>query len=226
MCVGVKGVSVPGASTARPSACADQPSRRSTACRGTRRGRPRRRWRARRPPRAAHRCLLYGVRERGHPAPTSQLRRFGHEDSRRGARATPSPRVAGTTGTRRTYMAGMATHVRSPSRHPVSCQRSSDAAPARLRRLGGVGWRWLRCGRGRVGRAGRHGLRQRWRRAPSAAACRRQVRAERAPWPPKFAEAARARTTRVRPFKVADADLLLGAGGAREGLIRGGEHVG
>ena len=61
MCVSL---SVPGVSTARPSASADQPSRRSTACRGTRRGRPRRRWRARRPSRAAHRCPVYGLRER------------------------------------------------------------------------------------------------------------------------------------------------------------------
>ena len=68
-----------------------------TACRSTRRGRPRRRcWRARRPPRAAHRCLLYGVRERRHLAPTIQLRRFSHEDSRRGARAMPRPRGART----------------------------------------------------------------------------------------------------------------------------------
>ena len=57
-------LSVPGVSTARPSACADQPSRRFTACRGTRRGRPRRRWRARHPSRAAHRCPVYGLRER------------------------------------------------------------------------------------------------------------------------------------------------------------------
>ena len=41
----------------------------------------------------------------GHLAPTIQLRRFSHEDSRRGARVTQSPRVASTTGTRRTWPA-------------------------------------------------------------------------------------------------------------------------
>ena len=45
MCVSL---SVPGVGTAHPSACADQPSRPSTACQSTRRGRPRRCWRARR----------------------------------------------------------------------------------------------------------------------------------------------------------------------------------
>ena len=143
MCVGVKGVSVPGASTARPSACADQPSRRSTACRGTRRGRPRRRWRARRPPRAAHRCLLYGVSERRppgsyHPAAAVQSRRL----------ATRSPCDAEPTSRRHngdaSHIHGRHGHasVRSPSRHPVSCQRSpcvgccaSTTAQTRWRRV-------------------------------------------------------------------------------------------
>ena len=41
----------------------------------------------------------------GRLAPTIQLRRFSHEESRRGARVTQSPRVASPTGTRRTWPA-------------------------------------------------------------------------------------------------------------------------
>ena len=103
-------LSVPGVSTARPAACADQPSRRSTACRGTRRGRPRRRWRARRPSRAAHRCPAYGDGSGPpgsyHPAAAVRSRRLA---ARSPCDESPShgsvPRVAGTTGTRRTWPA-------------------------------------------------------------------------------------------------------------------------
>ena len=129
VCVGVKGVSVPGASTARPSACADQPSRRSTACRGTRRGRPRRRWRARRPPRAARRCLLYGLQERRppgsyHPAAAVQSRRL----ATRGARVTQSPRVASPTGTRRTWPA-------RPRKRALTFEASGELPALAVRRM-------------------------------------------------------------------------------------------
>ena len=152
-------LSVPGVSTARPAACADQPSRRSTACRGTRRGRPRRRWRARRPSRAAHRCPAYGDGSGPpgsyHPAAAVRSRRLA---ARSPCDESPShgsvPRVAGTTGTRRTWPAMQA--VRSPSRHRVSCQRSPFVGCC-ASTTAGIGWRRMevRCGRGRAGRAGR-----------------------------------------------------------------------
>ena len=141
-------MSVPGVGTARPSACADQPSRRSTACRGTTRGRPRRRWRARRPPRAARRRLLSGVRERGHPASTFQLQRIR---PRRLAARSPcevTPTSRRHTGTRRTWPAWprrRCARLRAPSRHRVSCQRSpcvgccaSTTAQTRWRRMEAV----------------------------------------------------------------------------------------
>ena len=152
-------LSVPGVSTARPAACADQPSRRSTACRGTRRGRPRRRWRARRPSRAAHRCPAYGDGSGPpgsyHPAAAVRSRRLA---ARSPCDESPShgsvPRVAGTTGTRRTWPAMQA--VRSPSRHRVSCQCSLFVGCC-ASTTAGIGWRRMevRCGRGRAGRAGR-----------------------------------------------------------------------
>ena len=169
-------LSVPGVSTARPAACADQPSRRSTACRGTRRGRPRRGWRARRPSRAAHRCPAYGDGSGPpgsyHPAAAVRSRRLGtrspcdaeptsrrHTWTRRPWPAWPRKRCAGLRGIR----------------CAASARRASDAAPARLQAFvasdgGGEG-----AGRGSAGRAGRHGLRRRPPGPASALGSRHQV---------------------------------------------------
>ena len=167
-------MSVPGVGTAHPSACADQPSRPSTACQSTRRGRPRRCWRARRRlSRAAPSSPSLRRAGAAHLAPTIQLRRFGHEDSRRGARVTTSPRVASPMGTRRTWPA-------RPRKRALTFEASGELPALAVRRM----LRQHGCADSvEHGRAGRHGL----RRAAAAvqacafsAACRRQVRAERA----------------------------------------------
>ena len=90
-----------------------------------------------------------------HPAAAVRSRRLA---ARSPCDESPShgsvPRVAGTTGTRRTWPATQA--VRSPSRHRVSCQRSPFVGCC-ASTTAGIGWRRMevRCGRGRAGRAGR-----------------------------------------------------------------------
>ena len=61
-----------------------------------------------------------------HLAPTIQLRRFGHDDSRTASRRTGFARIRPTSRRHNGDASHMAGHaaVRSPSRHRVSCQRS------------------------------------------------------------------------------------------------------